>query len=370
MSLALQIGSVLAFLVVMLPGYWAVSRLTLHTSAPTVWLRRLLLTFLPVTGGAYLLFSLVGIGELSRGIVTGLLSEAIPASTLPFFTTLAAQFGLFASTAAVMLTTYAAVIPAIRHARGIDVSTWRLIRRMGRYVAVLTILLTVFFVPFERVVSGEGGGLAPLTLALLLLVVPFVTPVLVRVLRSVRPPEQTERARLESLCKQVGLDVEAVWILTDAEETLEIYPRGRPGRRHLYISEFALARFNDETLGALLAANAGTLRHHYRAIKLAPLFVFLIVSVSTLTWGSPVLYAILIAIALLLPLPVLWAARRAVRRADDYAAAQTGSDTVANALERMATQQNIDIPSGRVTTVLKSRPPLQDRIDRLRNSTN
>lgn len=369
MSLALQIGSVLAFLVVMLPVYWALSRLSLRTSAPSVWLRRLLLTFLPISGSAYLLFSLVGIGESASIIVTTQLSGFIPSSVLTPFADLAAQFALFASLAAVMLTTYAVIVPAIRRTRDIDLSTWSAIRRMGRYVAVLMVLMTVIFALFERVVSGDGIGLAPLTLTLLLLAVPFVTPVLVRVLRSVSPPKQSDRTRLESLCEQAGLDVEEVRILTDAEETLEIYPRGLPGRRHLYVSEFALS-FDDEMLGALLATNAGTLRHHYRAIKLSPLFGFLIAGVAALVWGSPILYAILIAVALLLPLPVLWTARRAVRRADDYAAKQMGSGTVANALERIATEQNLDIPSGGLTTVFKSRPPLQDRIDRLRNKAD
>lgn len=164
--------------------------------------------------------------------------------------------------------------------------------------------------------------------------------------------------------------MEEVWILTDAEETIEIYSRGLPRRRHVYVSEFAEVRFDDETLGALLAVNAGTHRHHYRAIKLFPLFAFLIVGVTTLAWGSPLLYAILIALALLLPLPVLWASRRTVCRADDYAAAQMGPGTVANALKRMVTEQNLDMTSGGLTTVLKSRPPVQDRIDRLRNEAD
>ncbi|MDF9748259.1 hypothetical protein [Natrinema salsiterrestre] len=367
MLLALQISLVLAFLFVTLPTYWVLSRLALRTSAPTVWIRRLLITLVPFAGGAYLLFMFASVDDLARGLVATLLSGFVPRSVRSMAADVAAQVTLFFFTGGVILAAYAVVVPAIRDAREIEVSTWTAVRRMGRYIAVLAVLLTIFFVPFVRVVTGEDLGLAPLTLILILLVLPFVSPVLPRLFRSVRDPGKNDHDRFDSLCERAGLQIDDIWILTDADETVEIYIRGLPGRRYLYISEFALKKFDDETLGALLAANAGSIKYHYRAIKTYPLFTFLIAGVATLAWGSPLGYTVLIALALLLPLPILWAARRAVHRADDYAAAQVGYETVADALEEMATEQNLDMPSKGMTTIVKSRPPLQERINRLRD---
>lgn len=369
MSISLQIGGVLAFLAVTLPAYWVLSRLLLRTAAPSVWLRRLLRTLVPLAGAAYLLFLAVSIDDLAREAVTTLLAGAVPTSVRSLVADVAAQFALFLSTAGVVLAAYAVVVPAIRHTRNIELSIATALRRMGRYMVVLTTVLATLFVPFHRIVTGEALGLAPLILIFLLVGLPAASPVLLRIVRPVRTPEPSERERLESQCDRAALDIEAIWILADADETLEIYVRGWPGRRQLYVSEFALTGFDGETLGALLAANAGSLEYHYRAIKFVPLYAFLVTGIAALAWGSPLSYAVVIVLACLLPLPVLWAARRAARHADDYAAARVGRDTVADALERMATEQNLDVPSGGVATIFRSRPPLQDRIDRLRNGT-
>ncbi|WP_322531983.1 hypothetical protein [Halorubrum sp. AD140] len=340
--------------------------MSLRTSAPTIWLRRLLITLIPVGVLAYLLSRFAGTGEVAQQAVTTLLPAAIPTAVTATLGEVAAQFTLFLSATCLTLATYAVTVPAINEARDLDLSTWTAVRRVARFALALTVFLTIAFVPFERIVTGEDPGLAPVTLILFVLLLPFVAPVLFRIVRAIRAPTREERDRLKSLCERAGLDVDDVWLLTDADETLEIHLRGPPGRRHLYVSVFGLERFEDETLGAVLAANAGGVAHHYRAIKLCPLFGFLIVGIATLAWGSALWYAILIGGALVGWLPVLWGARRAVRRGDDHAADRVGAATVADAFERMAVEQNLDVPSGGVGTIFKSRPPLRDRIDRLR----
>lgn len=367
MSLALRIGSVSAFLVVTLPTYWALSRLSLRTAAPTAWLRRVLITLVPLAGGGYLLFAFVGTDDAARGVVATLLSGFAPPAVQSTVADFAAQFALFLPTAGVILAAYAVVVPAVSHARGLELTTWTSVRRMSRFLAVFAVLSTILFVPFHRLVTGEDPGLTPLALVVLLLALPAVSPALFRLFRPIRTPHPDERERIESSRERAGLDVADSRILTDADETLAIHVRGLPGRRRLYCSEFALRGVDDETLCALLAVNAGSVEHHYRAIKLAPLFAFLVAGVSALAWGSPSSYAALIGLALSLPLPVLWAARRAVRRADEYAAATVGRETVADALERVATERNLDVQSGGLTTVFRSRPPLGERIDRLRS---
>lgn len=366
MSIALQLASALAYLVVILPVYWVLSRLALRTSAPTVWLRRLLITLIPTAVVANLLFSVTGTDEAAENTVSGLIPKPTPTAVSSTVGDFAGQFVLFLSAAGVTVAAYTVVVPAIRTARDIELSTWTAVRRVGRFALILTVFLTVVFVPFERIVTGEDLGMAPVTLIVLILLFPFVTSILFRVFRATRTPTREERDRLEALCERAGLDVDDIWVLTDADETLEIHLRGLPGRRHLYVSVFGLEQFNDETLSALLATNAGSVTHHYQAIKLYSLFAFLVVGVATLAWGSTLGYAIVIGLALVCWLPVLWAARRAVRRGDDYAADRVGAATVAEGLERMATEQNLDIPSSGIGTIFKSRPPLSKRIDRLR----
>lgn len=366
MLIALQIGGIAVFLGAALSTYAALSRLALRTAAPVAWIRRLLITFLPLAGVAYLLFRLVGFGRFAREGTAAVLAGAVPSAVGSLLGDLAAQLALFLPTAGVVLAAYAVVVPAIRDARGIELPTRTAVRRVGRYLGALAVLSAVLFVPFLRIVAGEDAGLTPLAFVLLVAGLPAASPVLFRTVRSTRRPTESERTRIEARCGRAGLDVTDVRILADADETLEIHVRGLPGRRRLFLAEFALTAFDDETLTALLASNAGRVAHRYRAIKHGPLYAYLVVAVAALAWGSPWTYAALIALAVLLPLPVLWAARRAVRRADDDAAARVGRETLADALERTAAVQNVAVQSGGFATVFRSRPPLGERIDRLR----
>jgi hypothetical protein len=279
----------------------------------------------------------------------------------------AAQFTLFLATAGVVVAAYAVVVPAIRQARDLELSTSTAVVRMSRYVVAFAALLTVLFVPFRRLLAGGGLSLAPVVLVVFVVALPVVSPFLLRVLRNVRRPTPDERERLERACDRVGLDVADVGVLADADEVLEIHVRGLSGRRRLFVSEFALTALDDATLEALLAVNAGQVEANYRAIKAYPLLGFIIIAVAAFVWGTAVSYAVVIGLALLLPLPVQWAGRRAVRRGDEYAADRVGPAVVADALERSATVQNVEIPSGGLSQLLKSRPALGARIDRLRD---
>ncbi|GAB7020592.1 hypothetical protein JCM18750_34530 [Halostagnicola bangensis] len=158
-------------------------------------------------------------------------------------------------------------------------------------------------------------------------------------------------------------------ILDDADETAEIHVRGIPTRRQLFVSEHLLEAFDDETLQTIFAIQAGKLRVNHRGITVYPLLGFLVVAVGALLWGSASAVTAVILLALLIPLPTLWVARRALYRADDYASEIAGTKTVVESLERVADEQNIDIVRGGVLRVVKSRPPLGRRISRLRGKS-
>ncbi|TKX75055.1 hypothetical protein EXE46_05380 [Halorubrum sp. GN11_10-6_MGM] len=370
MSLALQFGTALGLLVAALPTYWVAARLALRTSAPTVWLRRLLVSLLPVAGVAYLLFGLAGVGSTARRALAAPLLGSSPPAVTSVAGDLAAQFALFLSAGCVTLAAYAVTVPAIREARDVELSTATAVRRVARFALVLAVMLTAVFVPFERLVRGEDLAAAPVAVVLLVAVFSVATPVLIRVARSHRAPTAAERERLESLGERVGLAAADVRVLTDADETIEIRLRGLPMRRTLYVSTFALRRLDDDALGALLAVNVGIVAHHYRAVKRGPLFGLVVLGTAALASDSTLAIGAVLALALAGWLPTLWLARRAIRRADDHAAERLGPGAVADALERVAAEQNLDVPTGGPGTVLKSRPPLGERIDRLRDRSD
>jgi STE24 endopeptidase len=62
----------------------------------------------------------------------------------------------------------------------------------------------------------------------------------------------------------------------------------------------------------------------------------------------------------------LWATRRGVRAADDYAAERVGRDAVADALERYADVHDMEPSRQRLSNPFARSPPLGNRIDRLR----
>jgi hypothetical protein len=94
------------------------------------------------------------------------------------------------------------------------------------------------------------------------------------------------------------------------------------------------------------------------------------VSIVALQSG-PALGPQLAVFALLLVFGVVlggfWACRRAVRAAEDDAAAQVGADTVADAIERYAAVHAMEPPRRRVPNPLSANVAFCDRIDRLRD---
>ena len=63
----------------------------------------------------------------------------------------------------------------------------------------------------------------------------------------------------------------------------------------------------------------------------------------------------------------LWAGQRLVYRADDYAVARTGRETVEATFESFADLNDAPMDWGRLTALRRMEPPLTRRIDRLRD---
>lgn len=363
MSFVLTVTVLLVLLVVFPPTFWIGSRVAVRTDVPTVWLRRLIASLWGVAALSYLAFLAVGAGDLGRNAVT----TYVPIGASSIVGDVAAQLTICLAAAGVTLATYATLVPAIRDVREIDLPLGTAVFRLGRYAVAFAAFISVLFVLFFRTLLADGATFTAMVLPALIVVLALANPYLVRVFRKTRSPDPAERERLERLRERVGLSVGDIVVLDDADETLEIHVRGVPGRRRLFVSEYLLGTFDDETIEALLAVHAGTLRSHHRGLASYSVLGFLVVAIGALLSGSGSAVTAVILLAIVLPLPTLWAARRALFRADDYASGTVGTETVARALERSATEQNVDIVRGGFWYLLKTRPPLGRRIDRLRN---
>lgn len=112
---------------------------------------RLLYAFvlLPATLGAYAFLTLAGLGPAAAAwfaLESGIVADVF------------ANFVEFLAAGVVWLTAYAPTVPNMRDARDVDLPAFRVLRRMARYVLVISAILAVAVAPFV------GSGL-PIPLA-------------------------------------------------------------------------------------------------------------------------------------------------------------------------------------------------------------
>ena len=350
--------AVLVVLAVLGVGVGAVGSIVARRLSNPVGKYRLLYVgvLLPFALLAYGLLALLSLGDAVAATVLGG-SEGIAAAVL-------ADFAELLGAGLVGLAAYAPTIRGIRAVRDIDLSTGRALARMTRYVLGLSAVVAGAIAPLH--VSGVAS---PLGLAGVLVV--FVAglfggaPWIVAAVRSTTTPTDGTRDRLDTLREQAGLDVRDTVILdTDDEETATAHVRGPPGYRRLFVTSTFLDRFDDETAAALLAMQAGQIEARVlplRAASVVAAGVPLVASVAG--WGPR---WVLLGVAVLVLLVGFWACRRALRAADDHAAARLGADSVADALDRYATVHEMEPTRRRIPNPLSVSVALGDRIDRLR----
>lgn len=195
-------------------------------------------------------------------------------------------------------------------------------------------------------------------------------PRLLRYARATRPATGDFRRRLAGLRAEVGLEVEETWILAvKKDDRPAAFVRGPVGHRILFVSEYLVREYDDDTIRALLAAQAAEVDVWYPERRIAGLLGLGSVLLGLLTAdiglsGAAVggLFAVFV-VALHLVFPAY--CRRLVYRADEHAAAQVGRDALADALSQVAANQSN--PTG-ATRYLRFRPTLPARVAALRAS--
>ena len=297
------------------------------------------------------------------------------ADALPGGTAVADAFALVAGLTAPVLAVvggYLGAFPAVRALRDVDLSAATVAVRLTRYLVGLFVLATVLVggtVALGADVTSGAGFLAALLVVVSVLV--GGSPWLIRLLQTTRAPSDDERARLDRLCADAGLDPAGVRVLrTGDAKQATAFLRGVPGRRHLFVADYLLAELDDDRLRAYLALQTGRARSLHLEARLLTVAATL-GTATALVLGVVSVPGVGDALVALLALPVgavaLWAGQRLVYRADDYAVARTDRETVEATLAAFAELNDAPMEWGTVAAVRRMEPPLVRRIDRLRD---
>ncbi len=183
--------------------------------------------------------------------------------------------------------------------------------------------------------------------------------------RELREPTDAERAYLDALRDEAGLDVERVAVVvTEGDESVDVAVRGPPRRRVLFVTDYVIDGMDEDVALGLLAAEAGRVGTYYgefRAVAVAAVVALLAAVVTTLVPFESGFFAVI-----LVGLASFWAGRRVQYVADDRAADAVGPDRVADAFERVAALRGVEPETGDWSTWFEVQPPLGDRIAALR----
>ena len=309
----------------------------------------------PVTLLTYGVLALLGFGPALVGSTLG-----GPAVLNAVLTNLAE----FLAAGLVWIAAYAPTVRGVRDVRDIELSTRTALGKMARYVIVLSGFVAVILAPIKVVSFGDSPLVLMVGLGLVVVVILYISPWIVPLIRETREPTGESAERLATLRTHAGLDVRDVLVLdTEDEETANTLVRGPRKYRRLFVTSTFLEAFNDERVAALLAIETGRLRSHVFEIRVSTVVAAGVTLVAAVTGVGP--RWLLLGTSFGVLLVGFWASRRAVRTADEYAADRLGADTVADALARYAAFHAIEPSRRRIPNPLSANVALGDRMDRL-----
>jgi Zn-dependent protease with chaperone function len=305
--------------------------------------------------GAYGLLALFDFGAAVRAVFIPEIGGIVAAFLAEFATTLAAGVAVLAA--------YGPTVRGVRAVRDIELTTTAALAQMTRYIFVFCVIISPVFVVLYHS-GGMGGWFVVLAGFAVLL---FVTsPWVIVALRSTCTLTDAETDRLARLRDRAGLAVNDARVLeTGDADTAGAQVRGPPGYRRLFVTDAFLDRFDDETVAALLAVQAGRIRTHVLARQAGTILGAGGIAMIALGMGG--LFTALIAGVGVL-LVGFWFTRRGVLRADEYAAERAGTDALVSAFERYAAIHEMEPSRRRLPNPLSANVALGDRIDRLRGA--
>ena len=212
--------------------------------------------------------------------------------------------------------------------------------------------------------------------AAVVLLVAVGGPVVVRSLRSHRPPTAAEADALATRLAAAAYEPSGVAVRETGDDgAVAVSIRGLPGRRRLVVTDEVLSGLDDDTAGALLAAEVERARHYYleyRAVASAA-----VVALATAMFSGLLSVPNGVVVLALAALVLFWLGRQLQFSADRVAAERVGAVTtaqpeivagLADTFEAVAARRGVDPEPASWRTLFEVQPPLGQRIDRLRAS--
>lgn len=273
--------------------------------------------------------------------------------------------------AAVVATiSYMGAFPVAKRVSDADVGAAEAVAMVFRYNLYLAgLIVFVIAVVWADLQYHVSGGLVGFGLVLGLVYTFSAT--LIRLSQTAREPGD-RAVRLKNLAARANLKV-ARFRLLDGQDTRrsDMAVVGPVGRKTLFVTDYLLDTYDDETVVALLAVESARVSRFAYELKLLIVFTPVLLFFTFIFNGS---YSSLAALGILggnLLLTALvifmfvvepWLLRRVKLRADDAVTERVGAQTLAAALE--ATEDEVD--HGRAGSYYSFEPTYETRIARLR----
>ncbi|WP_224270468.1 hypothetical protein [Haloprofundus salinisoli] len=261
------------------------------------------------------------------------------------------------------------LVPAVRDVRDVEMGFRDAGRRMGRYATFVTVFAVVLFTLLNTLVANS---ISPLTVVVGIVVSAFglwvVSPFLELVSKDMRPPTETERERLESLCIDANLDVDSFRVYDDGDARVAArYVRGSTFHRRLVVTQTFFDAFDEHQYSffVLTASRLRVPRLEFLFGYLVGLLVFAALALFDLVSLGVVLVVVLVSAPVALAV-----ARRLLLRADDKAVERVGVAMLVDALEHTVEFHGLDESKGGIRTLFSPQVPVGRRIERLRRQAN
>ncbi|MFP8954465.1 M48 family metalloprotease [Natrialbaceae archaeon A-arb3/5] len=275
--------------------------------------------------------------------------------------------------------------PTIRSLRGTSASAFRVVKGTVAGIAMGAALVGLAVGGVLTVTSLVGSSLPVLVggISVVIFAIFGLTPYLIALFQERVPLEGERRERVDRLCADLGYEPRGLSLLEgESTKTANAMVAGTiPGLRYVFLTDYLLEECSDDELRAILAHEFGHVagRHLWqRGLVTVAAIVAWIVAAEPL--GVTALEEQFGFAGLFLPLMAGYAVYHVLLlgglaywqeyRADAYAAARAGPDATVDALEVLASANDMTREAGLLYSLATHHPPIADRIDAVRRGSS
>ncbi|AEH38552.1 M48 family metalloprotease [Halopiger xanaduensis] len=272
--------------------------------------------------------------------------------------------------------------PTIRSLRDTEASSWKVVKGVLAVLAIVSVTVAISIGGLLAVISTVGSSLPVLLAAFGTIVAASygLSPYLIALFQDRVPLEGADRERVERLCAELEYRPRGLYLLEgESTKTANALVAGTiPGFRYVFLTDYLLSECDDDELQAILAHEFGHIagRHLWqRGLLTVAVFGAWIAGADAIGVGA--LKDRFGFLGFFLPFMGLYAlyhvgllgglAYRQEFRADAYAARRVGVEAAVDALEVLASANDMTRESGLLYALATHHPPIADRIDSVRD---